>query len=75
MKETLLRHDLAVLLKMQTNDLQNDFALDSLEQWDSFTIVSLMGAISQHYQTIVSFEAMMKCKTVNDIFKLAQQQE
>lgn len=73
MKENLLRHDMAELLAIKSSELHDDLVLNTLGQWDSFTVVSLMGAISQHFEVIVSAEELLQCKTVGNIFYLVQQ--
>lgn len=73
MKDIQLRQDLAELLMMPLDEIEDELKLDSLGQWDSFTVVSLMGAISQHYQLVLSAEALMQCITVGCIFQLLNQ--
>ncbi|CDG18380.1 hypothetical protein [Xenorhabdus doucetiae] len=70
MNKTLLLSDLAELLEVDITLLNDDYVLDSKGRWDSLAIVSVIGAIDQHYVVQVNGEDLGLCQRVGDIFNL-----
>jgi len=67
-----LRKELSNLLMLPIEQVTNDLSLSALGQWDSFTVVSLMGAITQHFNLVVSAEELMQCQSIGNIFNLIE---
>lgn len=70
MNKTLLLVDLADLLEVSITLLNDDYPLDPEGRWDSLAIVSVIGAIDQHYAVQVNGEALGHCRRVGEIFDL-----
>ncbi|MCP9268400.1 phosphopantetheine-binding protein [Xenorhabdus sp. XENO-1] len=70
MNKTLLLVDLSELLGVDITLLNDDYVLDSEGRWDSLAIVSVIGAINQHYAVQVNGEALGRCHQVGEIFNL-----
>ena len=70
MNKTLLLVDLADLLEVSITLLNDDYPLDPEGRWDSLAIVSVIGAIDQHYAVQVNGEALGRCQRVGEIFAL-----
>jgi acyl carrier protein len=70
MDKTLLLTDLSELLEVDITLLNDDYVLDSEGHWDSLAIVSIIGAINQHYAVQVNGETLGNCQRVGEIFDL-----
>ena len=71
LKKELILNDLAKLLEMDVNELSDDFFLNQSGNWDSLTILSLVGAFNLHYKKTVFAKDIGKCQTVKDLLNLA----
>jgi acyl carrier protein len=71
MNKFLLLADLSELLEVNIALLHDDYKLDPEGSWDSLAIVSVIGAIDQHYGTQVNGASLACCERVGDVFKLA----
>ncbi|MEQ1974474.1 phosphopantetheine-binding protein [Xenorhabdus sp. SGI240] len=70
MNKTLLLADLSELLEVEITLLNDDYILNSEGRWDSLAIVSVIGAINQHYAVQVNGEALGRCQRVGELFNL-----
>ena len=73
MNEQLLINDLAILLDMSIDDVNMSLDLSAHSHWDSLSIISLIGAIDEHYGINISGEELMKVVVVGDIFTILKQ--
>ena len=73
MNEQLLFKDLAKLLNMPVHDVNMGLNLSTHSHWDSLSIISLIGAIDEHYGISISGEELVKVVTVADIFTMLKQ--
>lgn len=71
MNKHLLLEDLSELLEVNITLLHDDYKLNPEGSWDSLAIVSIIGAIDQHYGTQVNGASLACCERIGDIFKLA----
>lgn len=72
MNKSLLLNDLAELLMVDVNALDDEYALDGDGNWDSLCVVSTVGAIDQRYDVIVTGGDLMECRSIGDIFKFIE---
>ncbi|OKO99472.1 MULTISPECIES: phosphopantetheine-binding protein [Xenorhabdus] len=70
MNKILLLADLSELLEVDITLLNDDYVLDPEGRWDSLAIVSVIGAINQHYSVLVNGEDLGRCQRVGEIFNL-----
>lgn len=70
MNEQLLLNDLATLLNMKVSDINMDLNLSSHSYWDSLSVISLIGAIDEHYKISISGEELVRAVIVADIFAM-----
>lgn len=75
MNKTLLLADLAELLEVNIDELHDDYILDPEGSWDSLAIVSVIGAIDQHYAVQVNGETLGRCQRVSELFDLVLNQQ
>ena len=71
-KELIIK-DLAKLLEMDISQLSDDFRLDTSANWDSLTMLSLVGAVDLHYKKNIFVSEILKCQTVNDLHCLVSE--
>ncbi len=69
-KKELIVKDLAKLLDLDICELSADFPIRKSENWDSLTILSLVGAINFHYNIAISAEEIEKCHVMKDFLEL-----
>lgn len=66
-KDNLLT-DLAKLLIVDKNLLNDSFNLNEELNWDSLSVVSTVAAIDQHYKVSMKGTELMSCRSIGDIF-------
>lgn len=70
MKNKAISQELARLLEIDVNTIEDDFKLAGHGGWDSLAIVSLIATIDQAFGVIVKGCEIEKCLTVKEIFNL-----
>ena len=65
--------DLAQLLEINADQLNEDFQLESCFGWDSLTVVSTIALLDQHFSVQVGGEVLEQCKTIGDLLRLAKE--
>ncbi len=63
---------MAEILDIDVSEVTADLALDEDSNWDSLAIVSAIALIDEVFDKTVSGDALVDCKTVGDVEKLAQ---
>lgn len=61
--------EMADLLEVEVEDLNDDFELNS-ENFDSVGVVSTIALIDEHFDVIVSGKALAEAKTMGEIMEL-----
>jgi acyl carrier protein len=59
------------LLELSPGTLKGSELLGSLEGWDSLAVMSFIAMVDEHSGLTVSPKAIVACKTVDDLAKLA----
>ncbi len=59
------------LLELPAGTLKGPELLGSLEGWDSLAVLSFIAMVDEHFGQPVSPKAIVACKTVDDLGKLA----
>lgn len=72
MNKLLLLIDLAKLLTININDLNDDFLLTEEANWDSLSLISTVAVIDQHYNIQIKGTELMSCNSIGDIFSLIE---
>ena len=72
MNKELLLNDLAQLLMINVDLLNDSFLLKEQGLWDSLAVVSTVAVIDQHYNHSVKGSELMKCSNIGDIFHLIE---
>lgn len=72
MKKELLLKDLAQLLMVNVDLLNNTFLLKDQGLWDSLSVVSTVAVIDQHYKISVKGTELISCQSIGDIFNLIE---
>jgi acyl carrier protein len=57
------------MLEMDAGSLQPQTRLDSLEAWDSVSVISFIAMADQDYDVSVPPKAIAECETVEDLAK------
>ena len=65
-------NELSVLLEIEPEKLTGDFELKRLVNWDSLTIVSVIGLLETLYSVQVKIEDVEKIETINQILTLTE---
>jgi acyl carrier protein len=61
------------LLELPSGSLDIDRRLDSLQSWDSLTIIGFIALLDEHYQKMVPSSKIRSAQTVRDLFALADE--
>ncbi len=61
------REIIAEALDININQLENQILLESLNEWDSVGILSLIALIDEKYNIEVELESLNKLKTVEEL--------
>lgn len=69
-EEELLAHIAEAL--QREDPLEPGVLLDSLEEWDSLAIVSLMALYDNLFGLVITGTALRNCKSVGDLLALAK---
>jgi acyl carrier protein len=59
------------LLELPAGTLKGPEPLSSLEGWDSLAVMSFIAMLDEHSGQTVSAKAIVACKTVDDLSRLA----
>jgi acyl carrier protein len=65
--------DLAYLLEIDKSLLTLNTELESFSNWDSLAVVSMIAMIDQEFKVIMDWREITSCKTLQEIFILANQ--
>jgi acyl carrier protein len=70
MENTEVYNQLAVLMETQIGSVDGDQELESLENWNSLTIISFMALADGEYGITLSPKSILECRTVKDLANL-----
>jgi acyl carrier protein len=70
MENTEVYNQLAVLMETQIGSVHGDQELESLENWNSLTIISFMALADGEYGITLSPKSILECRTVKDLANL-----
>ena len=57
------------VLDLDEGTIKGDEVLEDLE-WESITIVSFIALVDEEYELVVSAEAVLECKSIEDLYNL-----
>jgi acyl carrier protein len=60
------------IVEAPAGSLTGEEKLESLENWDSVAMMSLMGVVAEKSEARLSPRRMAGCNTINDIYQLTQ---
>jgi acyl carrier protein len=72
MDKQLLFFDLSKLLEMPISELSEETNLQKNTYWDSLAMISLIGAIDEHYKVSISGEELTQAILVKDVYKIIE---
>lgn len=65
-----LIENLAEILEIDEKELEPNAVLQDLEQWDSFSVLSVVALVTEKTGRQITIQDLEDCKTVNDLLKL-----
>ena len=75
MKNEIILNEISKLMEVDRHDLNADHLLESYGNWDSLTAVSTIALIDQEFGVVIRGCEIEKCKTLNEIFQLAEEKQ
>lgn len=70
MDKNLLIRGVEKILDLEPLTLVGDEEIVKLPNWDSLVFLELLSMIEKEYGTILNVEAMIECKTLDELFGL-----